>query len=99
MLLALVSGRGPVKWPRLAGSCRIFVVALRGRPHSELSYLLRCEGGEHMHHARDDAGPASLVTRAESGAIVAVEVLVELKVVAPQRIGLEFLGPAIHRPV
>src|SRR6185312_47317 len=79
-------------------SCRFFVVALRGRAHADSSYLLRCDGREHLHDARDDAGPARLMARAEPCAVVAVEVLVELDVVTPQRVRLKLLGPAIQRP-
>ena len=40
-------------------------------------------------------GPAGLVARAEPGAVVAVEVLVEEDVVAPVGIGLELLRAAV----
>ena len=45
---------------------------------------------------RDEPGPAGLVARAETGAVVAVEVLVEQQQVAPVRIGLEQLGAPEH---
>src|SRR3954451_4390245 len=46
----------------------------------------------------DEAGPAGLVARAQPGAVVAVEVLVEEQVLAPLRVGLEPLRPAEDRP-
>ena len=45
----------------------------------------------------DESGPARLVTGAQPGAVVAVEVLVEEDVVAPMRIGLELLAAAVDR--
>jgi hypothetical protein len=42
----------------------------------------------------DQLGPRGLMTRADSGAIVAVEIFVEEQMVAPIRIVLEPLGAA-----
>ena len=55
------------------------------------------DGGEEVHEAGDDPGPAGLMAGAEAGAVVAVEVFVELKVIAPVRIVLEFLDAAVDR--
>ena len=46
----------------------------------------------------DHAGPARLVGRAEAGAVVAVEVLVEDEVVLPRRVVLQPLDAAEARP-
>src|SRR5438876_7276154 len=46
----------------------------------------------------DEAGPARLVARADAGAVVAVEVLVEQNHVAPVRVALELLRVAVDRP-
>src|SRR6478609_11867816 len=43
----------------------------------------------------DERGPAGLVHRAETGSVVAVEVLVEQQVVLPRRVGLHLLDPAV----
>src|SRR5213596_3707724 len=45
----------------------------------------------------DEAGPARLVARADAGAGVAVEVLVEEDQVAPVGVALELLRPAVDR--
>src|SRR3954464_6287740 len=45
----------------------------------------------------DEPGPAGLVGGAQTGAVVTVEVLVELQVVAPGRVVLEQLQCAVHR--
>src|SRR5712691_5409081 len=47
----------------------------------------------------DEAGPARLVARADAGAVVAVEVLVEQNHVTPVRVALELLRVAEDRPV
>src|SRR5437867_5780653 len=46
----------------------------------------------------DEAGPARLVARADAGAVVAVEVLIEQNQVAPVRVALELLRGAEDRP-
>src|ERR1700755_1950070 len=66
------------------------------RPCTLCEYLPGVDGGEEMHDARDDARPARLVVRPDSGAVVAVEVLVELQVVAPVRVRLELLSAAVE---
>jgi len=45
-----------------------------------------------------ESGPPGLVTGAEPGTIVPVEVFIEEDVVAPGRIALEFFGAAIDGP-
>src|SRR5262249_60394140 len=65
----------------------------RGGPHRGIfppAALLRGLG--------PDPGPAGLMARADPGAVVAVEVLVEEHEVAPVRVVLEFLGTAVDRP-
>src|SRR5437773_411577 len=46
---------------------------------------------------RDEPRPSRLVARAEAGAVVAVEVLVEEDEVAPVRVLLELLAAAVDR--
>src|SRR4051794_17095336 len=46
----------------------------------------------------DEARPAGLVIRAESGTVVAVEVFVEQQQIAPVRILLELLRAAVDAP-
>ena len=53
---------------------------------------------EYLDQFRNDPGPPGLVAGADARPVIAMEILVEEEVVAPVRIGLEFLGPAIHRP-
>src|SRR5436309_9342780 len=55
-------------------------------PLAELQRALGIDGGEEMHDAGHDSGPARLVAGAEAGAVVAVEVLVEQDAVAPVRV-------------
>src|SRR5262252_7181000 len=66
---------------------------------AELERLLGRGRREEVHGARNDPGPASLVTGAEAGAIVAVEILVEEEIVAPMRIFLELPGSAVDRSI
>lgn len=66
-------------------------------PCAALQQLVGRQDGKELHDASDNARPASLVTHAESRSVVAVEVFVELKVVAPVRIRLKLLGAAIER--
>src|SRR5689334_19882921 len=65
---------------------------------AHLQHLLGRGGGEEMHEPGDDPGPAGLVARAEAGAVVAVEIFVEVQAVAPVRILLEFPGSAVDGP-
>ena len=60
---------------------------------AEFEHLLGCGGREKVHGPRDDAGPAGLMTGAQAGAVVAVEVLVEQDEIAPVRVLLELLRP------
>jgi hypothetical protein len=52
---------------------------------------------EQLDQRRDEPRPAGLVRGAQSGAVVAVEVLVEQDEVAPVRVGLELLRAAVDR--
>src|SRR5689334_12590411 len=47
---------------------------------------------------RNQPRPTRLVTRPNAGAVVAMKVFVEIDVVAPLRLGLEFLEAAEHWP-
>src|SRR5215469_5939538 len=47
---------------------------------------------------RNQSRPTCLVARADPGPVVSVKILMELNQVAPVRIILKFLLPAIHRP-
>src|SRR5829696_9948591 len=60
--------------------------------------VLRSRVAAHLDHSSHETGPARLVAGPEPGAVVAVEVLVELQHVLPVGIALEALGPAVHRP-
>src|SRR6516162_8345143 len=62
---------------------------------AEFERLLRSHRREQMHDARDDAGPSGLMARAEAGAVVAVEVLVEQHEIAPVRIVLELFRSTV----
>src|SRR6266850_4905965 len=63
-----------------------------------LEKLLRRAGPEQVHQTGDDPGPAGLMARADAGSGVAVEVLVEERVVTPMGIFLEFAEPVVARP-
>src|SRR5262245_62125362 len=63
-----------------------------------LQKLLRGRGREQMQPTGNDAGPSGLMAGAQAGAVVAVEVLVEQDQIAPVRVVLEFLRPAVDRP-
>src|SRR5689334_20817680 len=73
------------------------LVAERSAPPS-LEQALRVRVAEQLDQARDHPRPAGLVTRSETRAVVAVEVLVEEQVVAPVRVALELLGASENRP-
>src|SRR5262249_23969403 len=66
---------------------------------AELQGLLCGYTRKQIHQAGDEPGPACLMTCAQPGAVVAVEVFVEQNVVAPVGIVLELPGAAIHRAV
>src|SRR5262249_4268412 len=51
-----------------------------------------------MNDICNQSGPPRLVARSEAGAVVAVKILVEEKVILPMRIFLELARPAEHRP-
>ena len=59
-------------------------------PYSSIATLLQ--------EFRNQTGPARLVTGADAGAVIAVEVFVEGNEIAPIRIRLKFLDAAKHRP-
>ena len=52
-----------------------------------------------LHQLRDQSGPAGLMARADTGAVVAVKVFVERDQIAPVRIGLELFRAAENRPL
>src|SRR6516162_4385515 len=68
-----------------------------GGLRAELAHLLIRGGGEDMHHARNGTGPAGLMIGPKTGAVVTVEIFVELDEVAPVGIFLELFGPSINR--
>src|SRR5262245_15954386 len=68
------------------------------RPADVLEHPLRIEPAEPLDQIGDETGPSGLVARADTGAGVAVEVLVEEDQIAPVRVGLERGGFAVHRP-
>src|SRR5262249_42167920 len=51
---------------------------------------------EELDQPGHEARPARLVTGAEAGALVTVEVFIEQEQIAPVRIGLEFSGAPVH---
>src|SRR5437773_4172519 len=51
-----------------------------------------------LHELGDETGPPRLMTGAEAGAVVAVEVFVEKQQIAPVRVALELLRVAVHGP-
>src|SRR6478609_8743632 len=67
--------------------------ALAGREQS-----FRVENAKELNQRRDRARPSRLVAGAQACAVVAVEILVEEKVVAPVRVFLERLRAAVDRP-
>src|SRR5262249_60185486 len=71
----------------------------RGAPAARPSCSLSWPGSlaALFEQLRDDRRPSRLVTRAETLARVAVEVLVEEDQVAPVRVGLKALTRAVHR--
>src|SRR5262245_23589239 len=77
-------GHGPSKsGPSVRSAGRRWLHLHEGRDLPELEVLLGRAGGEQMHGAGDDAGPAGLVGRTEPRPVVAVEVLVEQNEVPP----------------
>src|SRR5215831_4717004 len=65
---------------------------------AHFEHLCRSIRGEKVHHAGDETSPACLVTGAQAGPVVAMEVLVEEHEIAPMRILLEFSGATVNRP-
>src|SRR5829696_9404360 len=66
---------------------------------ASLQHLFGIERSEELRQLRHEPGPSGLMTRAQPGAVVAVEVLVEEHMIAPVRIILECRRAAVHRPV
>src|SRR4029077_3616192 len=64
-----------------------------------LEKIRRAPTSEHIKSASDYSSPSGLVAGAQSGAVIAVEILVEQDVVFPVRIFLELLGTAIDGPL
>ena len=58
---------------------------------------LRIQSAIEFDHLRDQPSPAGLMVGAQPGTVVAVEILVELQVVVPMRIGLKFFRSTVHR--
>src|SRR5512145_675564 len=65
---------------------------------AEIKGLLGRGGREQVHDPGDDSRPSGLVARSETGPVVTVEVLVEQEVVAPVRVLLKLLRPAVDGP-
>src|SRR5262249_31107617 len=88
----------------LIGANALHLAALRrlhfydGSLGAEFEDLLGRGGCEQMHGSGNDPGPARLVTGAEPGAIVAVEVLIEQDKVAPMWVLLKPPRASIYRP-
>src|SRR6266403_782403 len=73
-----------------------FVGCLNERgPHTHFQAPLGIQGTVKLDELGHESGPTGLVTCAQSGAIVAMEVFKEVDVVAPEGIALEFLCAAI----
>ena len=78
---------------------QFFLCSFRiNREASSFQYLLCIETPVKLKLLRHEARPARLVARAETRSIVTVEVFIEEYVVAPFRVGLEFLGATVDRP-
>src|SRR5277367_4567579 len=58
---------------------------------------MRVETAEKVNQLCNHAGPPGLVTRSQTCAVIAVEILVELDVILPLGIGLEFLYLSVNR--
>src|SRR5262245_1862256 len=78
----------PVASMRYSGQCWRIAA---GAPRPRLVTALLEELG-------DQSGPAGLMARAETGAVVAVEIFVERDEVPPLRVGLELGDAAVDRP-
>src|SRR5438046_6366097 len=83
---------------RRGGGRRRLVRRLADKALAALQHLLGRPGREQVHGERDDTGPAGLMARAETGAVVAVEVFVEQDEIAPVRVFLEFPGRPVYGP-
>src|SRR5512134_1903906 len=68
------------------------------RTFTQLEHLFGRRRGKQVHAAGNDAGPPCLVAGPQAGSVVAVEVLVERKKVAPVRVFLKRPGPPVDRP-
>src|SRR5439155_7331207 len=78
-------------------SCRRWFHFNKRRCPAQLEELLRSAGPEHVHQARYDARPPGLMTRAQTRAVIAVEVFVEEDQVAPVRILLKLPRAPVNR--
>src|SRR5262249_9254252 len=76
--------------------CRFFPVKCNSL--ASLEQLLCVDPPEELNQFCNGTGPASLMTRSQPSAVVAVEIFVKQNVIFPIRIGLEFLGTPIDRP-
>ena len=91
----------------LAGNYFSRVVSAHLFPHeARLESLLRSfheplliEATENIEQESNESGPPSLVTGAQPGAVVAMEVLVKEDMIAPMRIFLELGSAAVERPL
>src|SRR5215470_5035262 len=63
--------------------------------HSRREQSLRIDRAVQLDEPGDQPGPSGLMARAETRAVVAVEVLVEQDVITPVRVRLELLRAAI----
>ena len=86
-----IAGRGHCRVEALPPTCSR-TRRSASRSFSVVSIVRRVHPAEQVHQPRDDPRPAGLVTGAEAGAVVAVEVLVEQDVVTPVRVVLELLA-------
>src|SRR6478609_2008426 len=64
---------------------------------SHLQQFAGLDVAKELDQGRRQPGPSGLVTGADAGAVVAVEVLVEEDQVAPVRVGLELFAATIDR--
>ena len=81
--------------------CRQFLSWLSLLDHrcqfAQFEDLFRIGGGKKVHAPGDYSGPAGLVAGAQTSAGVAVKIFVELDVIPPVRISLQFLRLTVHR--
>src|SRR5215813_8124535 len=93
------SGPGPSRRSgarRLSGLLRLHLQDRRQL--AEREEFVRGARREQMHAAGDHSSPARLMARANAGAVVAVEVLVEEDEIPPVRVLLELPAASVHGP-